>query len=199
MDRITDPMGSDPNRRCREIWYYGAFPVVFIDETCTGNYDLVTYDLTNLRSFNLMYMQELSKAQGEAQQTIVSDEKLFNYEWKIVKTKVTPDRVAGYVIVTIPYGLIWFTEEDSNLTTTLELRLELKDDAKESAWQFDDDLAIVTDEEELATGDNNYSVKIPFVFTKNLERFRQGKSKMFISLKNLTGGEIQKKVLRFTL
>ncbi|MHB8055876.1 MAG: GWxTD domain-containing protein, partial [Candidatus Aminicenantales bacterium] len=27
---------------CREVWYYGGFPVVFVDETCSGNNRVAT-------------------------------------------------------------------------------------------------------------------------------------------------------------
>jgi GWxTD domain-containing protein len=67
MDRITtSALEAGTNQ---EIWYYGGFPVVFIDESNTGTYKLITYNLTSLRDFNLTYMHELDKAQTEAQKT----------------------------------------------------------------------------------------------------------------------------------
>jgi len=65
MERLTYPMGADTYTHCREIWYYGAFPVVFVDSTCTGIYSLITYDLSSIRELNLVYMHELNKAQAE--------------------------------------------------------------------------------------------------------------------------------------
>ena len=41
-NRIQDTSGY---RYCREVWYYGNFPVVFDDSTCSGDYRLVTYNL----------------------------------------------------------------------------------------------------------------------------------------------------------
>ena len=75
-DRYTYPMGGGSSG-CREVWYYGAFPVVFIDSTCTGTYSLVTYDLSNIREFNLMYMAELTRAQGIAQTTFTKEKRFF--------------------------------------------------------------------------------------------------------------------------
>ncbi len=92
MDRIRYPMGGDPYSRCREIWYYGAFPVVFTDSTCTGIYSLVTYDLSNIRQLNLMYMHELTKAQAKAQATFGKEKRFFDFKWRGKKDVVEADR-----------------------------------------------------------------------------------------------------------
>lgn len=200
MDRITYPMGGDPYSRCREIWYYGNFPVVFLDETCTGNYKLVTYDLTGLRDFNLMYMHELSLAQQRAQQTVVGESKLFNFDWKIDKKNVEAERVEAEVYVDVPYASIWFRDEEGKLATTLEVRLELRDGDGEIVWDFFETYEVKADEEELkADRSKKFRIEIPFVLTENLDRLRRGKNRMFIILKNQTGGEEQKKVLAFDL
>jgi len=78
MDRIANPREGDPYSRCQEIWYYGDFPVVFIDQTCTRSYQLVTYDLSSIRSLNLMYMHELNLAQAKVQKTIKREKKFFS-------------------------------------------------------------------------------------------------------------------------
>ncbi|MGB6866919.1 MAG: GWxTD domain-containing protein, partial [Candidatus Aminicenantaceae bacterium] len=83
LDRITYPMGYSASSRCQEVWYYGNFPVVFVDNTCTGTYRLVTYDLSSLRSYNLMYMHELNMAQASAQQTIRGRIEDVSFDWDV--------------------------------------------------------------------------------------------------------------------
>ena len=90
-DRITNHMG-DEYFICSEVWYYGNFPVVFRDPACTGNYQLVTYELTALRDINLMYMHELSLAQARAQKTFSKEKDFFDLSWQVKKKTVEPER-----------------------------------------------------------------------------------------------------------
>jgi GWxTD domain-containing protein len=200
LDRITYPMGYSSASRCQEVWYYGDFPVVFVDNTCTGTYRLVTYDLSGMRSINLMYMHELSSAQARAQQTIHGRIEDVNFDWKVEKTAETPDRVEGTLSVKIPYSNIWFAEEGSKLVTTLELRLELKDSEENIVWEYKDTYRVETDEEGLEDKKGEeYKVEIPFVLEKELPQLRKGKNKLYGFLTNETGGETTKKVKEFKL
>lgn len=200
LDRLTYPMGYNASTRCQEIWYYGDFPVVFVDNTCTGSYRLVTYDLSSIRSFNLMYMHELSAAQAAAQQTIVGRVEDVSFDWDIDKTVDNPERVEGIILVKIPYANIWFAEEGSKLVTTLELRLELKDSEENIVWEYQDTFKVETDEEDLGDkkGDE-YKVEIPFVLEEQLPQLRKGKNRLFAFLTNTTGGDVSKKVKEFDL
>lgn len=195
-DRISSPMSYD---RCQEVWYYGNFPVVFIDQTCTGNYRLVTYDLSSIRSLNLMYMHELSMAQARAQQTIIGESRFFDFNWGVRKTLVEEDRIEGIVNVEVPFASIWFKEEEGKLRTTLDIRLELRDSEEELNWEYERSFDVVTNEEELKQEKSKkFETEIPFVLNKDIDRLRLGKNKIFIVLKNRTGGDEQRKVLEIT-
>lgn len=203
-DRLTYPMGGDPYSYCREIWYYGNFPIVFVDSTCTGTYRLVTYDLTPIREFNLMYMHELNLAQARAQQTIrEKEQKVFDFDWKVKITTVKENRIEGTVIINIPYAGLWFTAEEEKkgkLWTTLDLKLELKDAAGASYWKYDHPYKIETTETALKKDKKAvYTIEIPFVLEKGLDQLRQRKGKFYASLKNRTGGEEMKKFMEFHL
>ena len=200
LDRITHPMGYSSASRCQEVWYYGNFPVVFVDNTCTGTYRLITYDLSSIRSLNLMYMHELSTAQAAAQQTIRGRIEEVSFDWEVNKTLNTPERVEGTLLVKIPYANIWFAEEGSKLVTTLELRLELKDSEENIVWEYRDTYRVETDEEDLGEkkGDK-YQIEIPFVLEEELPQLRKGKNRLYGFLTNTTGGETAKKVKEFKL
>jgi GWxTD domain-containing protein len=200
LDRITYPMGYNASSRCQEVWYYGDFPVVFVDNTCTGSYRLITYDLSSIRSLNLMYMHELSSAQAAAQQTIRGRVENVSFDWDVEKTVDNPERVEGTIHVKIPYANIWFSEEGSKLVTTLELRLELKDSEENIAWEHQDTYRVETDEEDLGDkkGDE-YKIEIPFVLVEELPQLRKGKSRLYGFLTNVTGGDVSKKVKDFRL
>jgi GWxTD domain-containing protein len=200
LDRITYPMGYSTSSRCQEVWYYGDFPVVFVDNTCTGTYRLVTYDLSSIRSMNLMYMHELSSAQARAQQTISGRIEDVSFDWDVDKTVDTPDRLEGTLLVKIPYGNIWFAEEGSKLVTTLELRFELKDSEETIVWEYENSYRVETEEEGLEDKKGKeYKIEIPFVLDEVLPQLRKGKNRLFGFLTNATGGDTTKKVKEFNL
>ncbi|MBN1224751.1 MAG: GWxTD domain-containing protein [Candidatus Aminicenantes bacterium] len=200
MDRITNPMGYNSQSRCQEIWYYGNFPVIFIDSTCTGTYRLVTYDLSSLRSYNLMYMHELNLAQAAAQQTIRGRVEEFSYDWRVEKTFVGEDRIEGTVFISMPYSNIWFSEDVGKLVTTLSANLELKNSAGKLVWQKESSFRIETDEDELKElKGKEYKMEIPFVIDKEIASLREGKNKLFATLTNETGGDEVKKVMNFEI
>jgi len=200
MDRITNPMGSSSQNRCREIWYYGNFPVIFEDTTCTGTYRLVTYDLSSMRSFNLNYMHELNMAQAAAQQTIVGRVEEFKYDWKVEKSLVTDDRIEGKIYISMPYSNIWFSEDVGKLTTPLSVHLELKNAEGILVWEHDSTHPIETNEDELKDfKGEEYKMEIPFVLEKEIESLRGGKNKLYATLTNETGGDEVKKVMDFEI
>jgi GWxTD domain-containing protein len=197
-DRIADYMG-DEYFVCREVWYYGNFPVVFQDPTCTGDFKLVTYDLTPLREFNLMYMHELNLAEARAQKTFKREKGFFDFNWKVKKTVDEREKIEGTVLLQIPYSAIWFKEEAGMLKTQLEYHLELRDAEGELFWEVKSSFEVAIAEEELKSKMKaSYEQEIPFLWEGNLERLHQGKNKLFIRLKNLTGGDEQQKVMEMT-
>lgn len=197
----TDP-GSIFYRRCGEIWYYGNFPVIFIDNTCTGGpYQLVTYDLSGIRQLNLMYMHELNLAQAWAQGAAVKGEKkFFDFNLRVKKTLVQAEKVEGMVTIDVPYAELWFTAEQDSLKTTLDLELELKDFEGQTVWDYKGSYDVEIAEEELKLNKKKiYTIEVPFVLEKELPRLRQGNNRLFAVLKNRTGGEELRKVMDFIL
>ncbi len=195
LDRISSVIGDDSGR-CSEVWYYGNFPVVFRDPNCSGQYQLVTYDLSALRDFNLMYMHELSLAQARAQKTFSRERDLFDFSWRVKKKPSAPGKIEGVINLSILYAAVWFKEENGVLQTTMETRLELRDAAGEVRWTHEEDFAIALKEDELAERKRgSFSREIPFAVEDAADRLRQGKNILEIRLKNRTGGEELRKVM----
>lgn len=200
MDRITYPMGTGPYGYCQEIWYYGNFPVVFADRTCTGSYRLITYDLTAIRSVNLMYMHELSRAQEDAQQTIRGERRFFDFNLSVEKTLVEKERVEGVIAIAVPYSNLWFAAVEEKLETILDLELEIKDFEGNLIWKYEGSYKVQTDEEKLKKNmKKKYLIKIPFIIDESVEKLRQGKSSLHAFLKNRAGQEETRKVIEFIL
>ncbi|MFQ6109459.1 MAG: GWxTD domain-containing protein [Candidatus Aminicenantales bacterium] len=201
-DRITYPMGGDPYSRCREIWYYGNFPVVFIDETCTGTYHLVTYDLSPIRSLNLMYMHELNLAQAQARDTIRGERKFFDFDLKVKKELIQEGRLEGLITIGVPYSDIWFKAEEEMLRTVLDIKLELKDSEENLVWEYEAPFEISISEQDLKEKQNKkYSMEIPIIIDKkeDVERLQRGKNRLYALLVNRTGGEELRKIIEFNL
>jgi GWxTD domain-containing protein len=199
-DRITYPMGGDPYSRCREVWYYGAFPVLFVDSACVGIYLLVTHELSSIRELNLAYMHELSKAQVRATHTFGKEKRFFDFKWTVKKDVVDADRVEGTITIQIPFGNIWYKSEGDMLETVLDVRLELKDFEGILIWEYEEAFEIAIREDELKGKQSKiYEIKIPLVLEKDLERLRQGKNMLHALIINRTGGEELKKVMEFRL
>lgn len=199
-DRITYPQGFGASTYCQEFWYYGVFPVKFIDRTCTGQFQLVTYDLTPLREINLMYMHELTLAQARAQETFFQEKRLFDFRWKLEREVSEAERFEGTVVLEIPYRAIWFTADEGRLKTTLDLRIELRDFERKIVWEREEAVEIVMSEDELKIRRGKmHKVEVPILLEEGVDRLRQGKSLLHVFLKNRTGGEELKKVMEILL
>jgi GWxTD domain-containing protein len=198
LDRFRDPMGQSSYRFCQEIWYYGNFPVVFADRACIGDYQLVTYNLSQIRSLNLMYLQEMNIDQDAFPQSLQGQ--FFNFEWSIHKTHVSKERIEGFISINIPYANIWYAEEDGYLRTVLDIHLELKDAEGRIVWEHDQAQEVKIEEEELTRDrSKKFYIEIPFMKTGSLERLIQGSGRMLIILKNRTGGSKVEKYLEFKI
>jgi GWxTD domain-containing protein len=190
MERLTYPM--EAAGYCREVWYYGGFPVIFIDEHCDGRFLLTAVDLEHLQALNI--------AQGHFQRTFEQDKKLFDYDVSWVKVRSDPGLFEGRVVIDIPYAGLWFNFKDERLTTTLEVQVEIQD---ASGGQVLDirkahDLGL-TEDELRAKKDKSYRVEIPVVLNRDLARLQAGKLSLHVAVKNAADGEELKKVVELRL
>jgi GWxTD domain-containing protein len=198
LDRIQFPQGGDPYNRSREIWYYGNFPVVFIDSSSTGIYELVTYDLTGLRTSNLIYMHLLNLAQIDAQKdSSGAGTGLFDFSWKVNK-KATADRVTGEVLVTVPYRMIWFEETRGRFRATLSVELELVSGTGQVIWEHTQSYGLELTDDSIPK-EKKFQMTVPFDLVSELDTLRSGGNKIYITLTNKADGSTGKKVMDFKL
>jgi GWxTD domain-containing protein len=189
-ERMTYPM--EASGYCREIWYYGSFPVIFVDEHCSGSFILT--------AVNLEHLQELNIAQSHFQKTFTQEKKLFDYDVTIAGKTVGEGRYEGSVAVEIPYRSLWFTAKDGKLSTTLTLEAELKTGAGKSFWKTAKAFDILAEEGDLqARRDESYRIEVPIILEGDLGVLRQGKNLLQVSLTNSTEGEILRKAVEFRL
>lgn len=189
-ERLTYPM--DASGFCREVWYYGAFPVVFIDEQCSGNFVM--------KAINLEHLQALNIAQGYFQKTFSQEKKLFDYEVSIQKTRAEGGVYEGRVYVDIPYDTIWFNFKGGRLETGFEVRLEISDRSGTAIWEAQGTFPLALEEKDLTEKrKSRFRMEFPFLIDKDLDRLKDQKLRMDVSVKSTTEGEELKKAVNFQL
>jgi GWxTD domain-containing protein len=145
----------------REVWYYGNFPVIFIDRMGGGDY--------KLEALNLMHLVELNKAQNALQKLAKPREEFFDFE---VKTHINKK---NEVVVTlkIDYKDIWFAGVEDRLETTIVLSVELLDADEKIVLSDKTEYPISIHEDEIGKEDKmiiNYPLMLEIgTYTLNLE------------------------------
>ncbi len=189
-ERLTYPM--DASGFCREVWYYGAFPVVFVDDHCAGYFVL--------RAINLEHLQELNIAQGYFQKTFSQDKKFFDYEVSMQKTRAEAGVYEGRVFVDVPYDTIWFTMKDGRLETSFEVHLEISDASGTIVWQAGDTFPLSLTEKDLAENrKSRFRMEFPLLIDKDVDRLKNQKMRLDIAVRSTTEGEELRKAVAFQL
>lgn len=196
----SSQMMSSAEGRCQEIWYYGNFPVLFLDETCTGSYRLMTFDLTLLRDINLAFMPEASLAAPATAQGESGGAPGFDFEARLVFQAREPDRIEAVVVLEAAYERIWFKSEGKTLFTTLEAALELRDARQAPVWDDKARTEVRIGEAELGAGKGKtFRWELPIIIRdpEKIGRLGGGGATLTVTLINTTGSETRKKTLEF--
>lgn len=198
IERIISP--QEPGGNSQEIWYYMNFPVVFVDRFSTGVYKLVTYNLTSLQSFNLAYMHELSREQEKAQQTIISEVDIFNFDWEISAKRLPSGRIEGIVRIFVPYANLWLKDQEGTMFTILDLQLELRDAVETLVWSHEESYEVQIEEGDLFDTQNKiWDQEITFTLEDVDDKLVRGENKIYATLTNRTGMTKLRKVRVFSV
>jgi GWxTD domain-containing protein len=137
MERYPYPRGRQFYGLPEEIWYYGFFPIVFVDEDWDGDYKLTP--------LGARHIAEINRAQMAWKPKIAKKDIVFDFDQKIQKTD------EGEVIfrILIPYEGIWFEEKEGIWETTLAVSLQIFDSSGNRVWEKKDDYPISFAEENL--------------------------------------------------
>jgi len=191
-ERLTYPMESRGN--CREVWYYGAFPVVFIDEHCAGNFVMM--------AINLQHLQELNKAQEESRKSgaPAPSREVFDFDVALLKAASTAETFEGRIAVDVPFENIWFDARGDRLVAAFDLRLELHDPEARLLWESRQTFDLDLSEAELAEKrGRTYRMDVPLVLTGDRRPDPGWKVRLHVVLKTNAEGREFKKTLEFRL
>ena len=150
MERYTYPRGREFYDVPEEVWYYGFFPIQFVDTDWDGDYKLSTLGARHLAEMNRAQMAEKPK--------VAKQETVFDLDLKIQKT----DQGEVMFRILIPYEGIWFEEREGVWETTLSLSLKIFDSSGNRLWEKEGDYPISFAEENLnEIQEENYVIQIP--------------------------------------
>jgi GWxTD domain-containing protein len=179
--RDVYPMGYSFYDRPSEVWYYGLFPIIFIDYSFAGNYELLP--------LSAQHVATLMSGQMNLKPRVAMEGVTLDFKLKL--KKIAADQVQ--VQIEIPYKNIWLTEKDDRLETTLRLNIEVISNSKKKVWGMNEEYLISLGEDEIKESLGKKH-EIPVKMTLS-----RGKYRMTILLENKTDNTIVKKTIKFNL
>ena len=173
-ERIVYPL--QPHSKPHEVWYYGNFPVIFVDELRNGDYQLITVSVSHL--------MEINKAQAASQERAKPKEDFFDFD---VRTRIIKENEVIVTLV-IDYKDIWFAGMEDRLETTIVLSLELEDEEGNVILEEKKEYPVSIREEEIGE-----KMKLALDYPLSLKR---GNYTLNLELENTAGKEKRSKSLR---
>lgn len=122
-ERETYPRGITFYGTPTEIWYYGFFPIIFIDEAWSGNYRIDPMSANQLA--------EIMSVQMYLKPAVFTDKK-GTLDCEMNFQKLGNDEALARIV--IPYKNIWFKSENKNFQTTLEVTIEILNASEKRLW-----------------------------------------------------------------
>ncbi|UCE42312.1 MAG: GWxTD domain-containing protein [Candidatus Aminicenantes bacterium] len=160
----------------REVWYYGNFPVIFIDHMGVGDY--------KLEPINLAHLSELNKAQSRSQVLAKPEEYFFDFE---LKTHINENN--EYIVtIGLDFRKIWFTGVEDRLETTILLTVEVLDEENKIILSKTKEYPISLQKEDIG---KNYKITIEYPL-----KLEKGTYTLNLELENRAGKEKRKKTLK---
>lgn len=176
-------MGYSFYDRPSEVWYYGFFPIIFVDYSFVGNYELLP--------ISAQYVATLMRHQMGLKPDVKMEKVTLDFDLNL-------EKMAGgqvKVEVKIPYKNIWFVEEDDKLGTTLSLNIEVFSALKKKmkVWDFNEEYLLILDQSEIRENlDESYVISAETELVP-------GKYSMKVLLENKTDGTKAQKTIKFDL
>ena len=178
-NRDTYPRGITFYGLPTEIWYYGYFPIVFVDEAWNGNYKLDPQSAIQLA--------EIMSVQMYLKPAVLTEKGALDCELEL--RKQSDDK--ALVRVSVPLKKIWLKSEDQKLLTNLEATIEILDSSEKRLWAEQKSYTLTFTEAELEKIiKEDYIIEVPVVLKPEYALIN-------LTLKNVTDGS--KSFKRFKL
>ena len=164
-----------------EVWYYGWFPVIFVDENWTGNY--------RLDPLSAQHINEINRAQINLRPKVALEQIVFDFQVDVKK----PSNGEALFVIKIPYRNIWMEEVEERLETTLDVLTVVSDRGGDEIWRSQKPYNVSIPQDEMLEylGKDyilDFSAKI-----------QAGKYTVLVEIQNLTGGKRVVKRVNFSM
>jgi GWxTD domain-containing protein len=180
--RETYPRGYSFYGKPMEIWHYGFYQIMFIDNRWNGNFELVPESANMLSDINTaqLSLRPRTKDSGQA----LSD---FKIDFRLIGER---DQL---VVISVPYSDIWFTSEGQRFKATFELDWEVYDanDHKVQEGKKTSPLDLTQEEIKKLKG-REFSLEFPL-------KLEPGAYQVAITLKNQTAQRELRKRIKLTI
>jgi GWxTD domain-containing protein len=150
-NRETYPRGITFYGKPCEVWYYGFFPIWFVDEAWNGTYRLDPDSAQQLAE--IMSVQMYLKPVVVAEKGGVTE---------LPAEVIDLDGGKKAVRIALPYNQIWFSAEGEKFQTILSLSIEIHDQKDAKVWEFSRDYPLEIDKRRLASYlGTDYLIEVP--------------------------------------
>jgi len=150
--RLTYPMGYDMYSRPSEVWYYGYFPIVFIDDSFVGVYKLEPLSVQQISMLNSFQMQLKPKVD-------VSGREVFDF---LMRIEAKAEKGAS-LLLQLPHKVIRLTQnrETGAYETQLRVSLIILDDRDQKVLEKKLVSAVSVTEEMLPDLPPDHIIELP--------------------------------------
>lgn len=171
--RETYPRGIDFYDKPEEIWWYGYFPIVFIDENWTGNYRLTPLGAEHIAEITKAQRDEKQRGMGRSGSEVGPS----------IDFEIRAEKIDGKAVffIRIPYKGIWLKAEGAVFRTTIEVSLKASTREGSPVWDMRKSYDIaMTHSEQLQYFDKDYELRIG-------SELPPGPYKLMVEISNKTG------------
>jgi GWxTD domain-containing protein len=175
-ERETYPRGRSLYDPPYEVWYYGFFPILFIDKTWSGDYTLEPESAMQIALINEAQMEQKPKA--------FDSKPTLEFALQVETGQAGEVRVR----IKIPYKAIWFSSEGRTLKTNLEMALAvtaLDDNGQDRAILYEERKSYP-----LSLEENEWLKNIGrgYLIETSASRLPPGRARVQVKITNLTDG-----------
>ncbi len=179
--RETYPRGITFYGKPTEIWYYGFFPIWFVDEAWNGTYRIDPYSAQQIA--------EIMRAQMDMKPKVIVEKPLPDLPAEII----VQEEGKKAVRLSLPYEQIWFEPKAEKLEAGLTVFIEATDEKGAKAWEYKQEYAIVMDKSQLLSyRGQKYVIDIPLLLAP-------GVYKLLVELRSSTEDRWARKKLSLVI
>ena len=166
-----------------EVWMYGFYSIIFVDQDWNGNFELIkrgAYNLAQIMKTQMAWKPRFSRGKV-----------VFDTSGDIEMLK---EGGLQRILIKIPYRNIWMSADGENLETTINSEIQIKNaGTQEKVWESKKEYRISIKESELEKMyDENYLIEVPI-------QLPEGSYTMDVILENRTDAKKIAKSMRFSL